>query len=69
MVGDHLNPRFEHRVLNVLSADDMANLVREALGARASSQATISVILNVVGHVYRHASRRLGGPAQFRQPY
>ena len=58
MVRDHLNPRFEHRVLNVLSADDMADLVRE-LRAEGKSEATISAILNVVGHVYRHASRRL----------
>lgn len=59
MVRDHLNPRFARRMLNALSADDMANLVRE-LRAEGKSEATISVVLNVVGHVYRHASRRLG---------
>lgn len=59
MVSEHLTPRFEHRPLSSLDADDMANLVRE-LRHEGKSEATISVILNVVGHVYRHASRRMG---------
>lgn len=58
MIREHLNPRFEHRMLIGLGADDMAALVCE-LRAEGKSEATIAVILNVVSHVYRYASRRL----------
>ncbi len=59
MVCEHLTPRFEHRALSSLNADDMADLVRQ-LRREGKSEATISVILNVIGHIYRHASRRMG---------
>ena len=59
MVREHLDPRFEPRTLESLSADDMAKLVRD-LRAEGKSEATIAVILGVIGHVYKFAARRLG---------
>lgn len=59
MVHEHLNPRFGHRMLTSLDADDMAKLVRELRG-EGKSEATIAVILSLVGHIYRYAARRLG---------
>jgi integrase len=59
MVREHLGPRFAQSTLDALSADHMAMLVREAR-AEGKSEATIAVILSVVGHVYKFAARRLG---------
>jgi integrase len=59
MIRDHLEPRFGSRILHALTAEDMATLVRD-LRAERKSEATIAVILSVVGHVYKYATRRLG---------
>jgi hypothetical protein len=59
MIREHLNPRFEQHRLDSLAADDTAKLVRD-LRAEGKSEATIAVILSVVGHVYKFAARRLG---------
>jgi integrase len=59
MVNEHLRPRFEGRRLDALTADDLARLVRE-LRAEGKSEATIAVVLGVVGRIYKFAARRLG---------
>jgi integrase len=59
MVNEHLRPRFESRRLVAISADDLAQLVRE-LRAEGKSEATIGVVLGVVARIYKYAARRLG---------
>lgn len=59
MVNQHLRPRFDGRRLDAVNADDLARLVRE-LRAEGMSEATIAVILGVVGAIYKFAMRRLG---------
>ncbi len=59
MIREHLDPRFAQRTLDAISADDMAALVR-LLREEGKSEATIAVILSVVGHVYKYSIRRLG---------
>jgi integrase len=59
MVNEHLRPRFGAQRLNAVTADDLAKLVRE-LRAEGKSEATIRVILGVVGPIYKFAVRRLG---------
>jgi hypothetical protein len=59
MVNQHLRPPFEGRRLDAVNADDLARLVRE-LRAEGMSEATIVVILGVVGAIYKFATRRLG---------
>ncbi len=59
IVREHLQPRFEGRRLDGISADDLARLVRE-LRADGKSEATIAVALAVVGRIYKFAGRRLG---------
>jgi integrase len=58
-VDGHLRSRFEDRRLDAITADDMANLVRE-LRADGKSEATLAVVLAVVGRIYKFATRRLG---------
>jgi integrase len=59
IVNEHLRPRFEARRLDAIVADDLARLVRQMRG-EGKSEATIAVVLGVVGQVYKFASRRLG---------
>ena len=59
MVNQHVRPRFESRRLDAISADDLAQLVRE-LRAEGKSEATIAVALGVVDRIYKFAARRLG---------
>lgn len=59
MVNEHLGPRFERRRLDALTADDLADLVRE-LRAEGKSEATIAVVLGVADGIYKFAARRLG---------
>ena len=59
IVNEHLRPRFEGRRLEVVSADDLAYVVRE-LRAEGKSEATIAVVLGVVHRIYKFAARRLG---------
>jgi integrase len=59
MVEEHLRPRFGCHRLDGLTADDLATLVRE-LRAEGKSEATIAVVLGVVGPIYKFAARRLG---------
>lgn len=66
MVNQHLRPRFEARRLDAISADDLANLVRE-LRAEGKSEATIAVALGVVGRTYKFSARRSAGAARFRR--
>ena len=58
MMNQHLRPRFEGRRLDAVNADDLALLVRE-LRAEGMSEATIAVLLGVVGAIYKYAARRL----------
>lgn len=58
MVNHHLRLRFEGRRLDAVNADDLARLVRE-LRAEGMSEATIAVLLGVVGAIYKFAARRL----------
>ncbi|MGH2894336.1 MAG: hypothetical protein ACRDPM_13895, partial [Solirubrobacteraceae bacterium] len=59
IVNEHLRPRFEARRLDAIVADDLARLVRE-MRTDGKSEATIVVVLCVVGQVYKFAARRLG---------
>ncbi len=59
IVNEHLRARFEGRRLDGITADDLANLVRQ-LRAESKSEATIAVALAVVGQIYKFAARRLG---------
>jgi integrase len=59
VVKEHLWPRFATRRLDGITADDLALLVREMRTA-TRSEATIAVVLAVVGRIYKFAVRRLG---------
>jgi len=59
IVNEHLRQRFEARRLDAIVADDLARLVRD-LRAEGKSEATIAVVLGVVGQIYKFAARRLG---------
>ncbi len=59
MVTHHVGPQFAARRLDAITADDLANLVRE-LRAEGKSEATIAVALAVVGRIYKFSTRRLG---------
>ena len=58
IVHGHLRPRFEARRLDGITADDLADLVRE-LRADGKSEATIAVALAVLGRIYKFAARRM----------
>ncbi|MDQ2760433.1 MAG: site-specific integrase [Actinomycetota bacterium] len=58
MVNEHLRPRFDGLRLDGLTADDLARLVRD-LRSEGKSEATIAVVLGVVGRIYKFAVRRL----------
>lgn len=59
IVDGHLRPRFDARRLDAIAADDVARLIRE-LRAEGKSEATIAVVVAVVGRIYKFAARRLG---------
>ena len=59
IVNAHLRPRFDVRRLDAITADDLANYVRE-LRAEGKSEATIAVGLAVVDRICKFAARRLG---------
>jgi len=59
IVNEHLRPRYAARQLDVIDADDLAVLVRE-LRTEGKTEATIAVMLGVVGQIYKFAARRLG---------
>lgn len=59
IVNEHLRPRFEARRLDAIVADDLARLVRD-MRTEGKSEATIAVVLGVVGQIYKFAARRLG---------
>ncbi|MFZ1997196.1 MAG: site-specific integrase [Solirubrobacteraceae bacterium] len=59
IVNEHLRTRFGARRLDAIVADDLARLVRE-MRAEGKSEATIAVVLGVVGQIYKFAARRLG---------
>lgn len=59
IVNEQLRPRFEVRRLDGVVADDLARLVRE-MRAEGKSEATIAVVVGVVGQIYKFAARRLG---------
>ena len=59
IVKEHLRPRFGARRLDAIVADDLARLVRE-MRTEGKSEATIAVVLGVVGQIYKFAARRLG---------
>ncbi|HTX13173.1 MAG TPA: hypothetical protein VME22_31435 [Solirubrobacteraceae bacterium] len=58
-VDRHLRPRFHGRKLSSITADDLAELVRE-MRFGGKGEATILVALGVVGRIYKFATRRLG---------
>jgi integrase len=58
-VRHHLNDRFGLRRLDKITADDLANLVRELRGG-GLSESTIVIVVGVANRVYRYAARRLG---------
>jgi hypothetical protein len=58
-VSQHLAERFGGRRLDHITADDLANLVRE-LRVRGLAESTIVIVLGVANRVYRYAARRLG---------
>jgi integrase len=59
IVKEHLRPRYEAQRLDAIVAEDLARLVRE-MRTEGKSEATIGVVLGVVGQVYKFAARRLG---------
>src|ERR1700744_397951 len=59
IVNEHLRRRFGARRLDAIVADDLAGLVRE-MRTEGKSEATIAVVLGVVGQIYKFAARRLG---------
>ncbi len=59
IVNEHLRARFGARRLDAIVADDLARLVRE-MRTEGKSEATIAVVLGVVGQIYKFAGRRLG---------
>ena len=59
----HLRPRYATRCLDAITADDVAALVRELRDAQLA-EATIAVIVSVLGRVYRFAARRLAWAGQ-----
>jgi integrase len=59
IVDGHLRHRFEATRLDGITADDLAQLVRD-LRAEGKSEATIAVAVAVIGRIYKFAARRLG---------
>lgn len=55
----HLRPRYAVRRLDLISPDDLAELVRELRGD-GLSESTIVIVIGVANRVYRYAARRLG---------
>jgi integrase len=58
-VDQHLRPRFGAHRLDAVTADNLASVVREMRQA-GKSEATILVVLGVIGRIYKFAARRLG---------
>jgi integrase len=58
-VETHLAPRFAHRRLDAVSANDLAILVRD-LRADGLAESTIVIVIGVTNRIYRYAARRLG---------
>jgi integrase len=58
-VEQHLRPRYGHRRLEAVTADDLAALVRK-MRQEAKSEATIAAVLGAAGRIYKFAARRLG---------
>jgi integrase len=58
-VDHHLRPRFGNHRLDRITADDLANLVRD-MRERGKSEATIAAVLGAVSRIYKFAARRLG---------
>ncbi len=59
ILDQHLRPRYGGRRLDAISADDLAELVRE-LREAGKSEATIAVALGIASRIYKFAARRLG---------
>jgi integrase len=57
-LGQHLRLRYGGRRLDGIDADDLAALVRE-MRQEGKSEATIAVVMGVIGRIYKFASRRL----------
>ena len=55
----HLLDRFGTRRLDIVSPDDLAELVRELRG-QGLAESTIVIVIGVVNRIYRYAARRLG---------
>jgi hypothetical protein len=58
IVHEHLRPRFHDRRLDAITADELAQVVRELRG-EGKSEATIAVVLSVISRIYKFAARTL----------
>ena len=58
VLDQHLRPRFDGRRLDSITTDDLAALVRR-MREQGKSEATIAIVLGVVGRIYKFAARRL----------
>lgn len=59
IVDGHLRHRFGAMRLDGVTADDLAQMVRDLRG-EGKSEATIAVAVAVIGRIYKFAARRLG---------
>lgn len=58
-VEHHLRPRYRNQRLDGITADDLAELVRD-LRHGGKSEATTAAVLGAAGRIYKFAARRLG---------
>lgn len=58
-VEQHLHPRYRQRRLESITADELAELVRD-MRDEGKSEATIAAVLGALGRIYKFAARRLG---------
>ncbi len=59
VLDQHLRPMLDGRRLDRITADDLTALVRK-MRNQGKSEATIAVVLGVIGRIYKFAARRLG---------
>jgi hypothetical protein len=58
-VEQHLKPRYGNHRLDIITADDLAALVRD-MRDRGNSEATIAAVLGAASRIYKFVARRLG---------
>lgn len=62
-VETHLRPRYATRRLDTIEPDDVAALVRDLRG-EGLADASVAVVLGVLGRIYKYAARRLSWAGQ-----